>query len=630
MSTPKPSIEARTVCVVGGLLSSLPGKGVTAAGLRAAGSRLVHGSTATVVGVGSVGLFGSGIGHLLEESEHVWAVADMDLVNLEDLHAGVGLEPGDRRLLTRLYLQQGPKFVQQLRGAFALALYDRRLHQLLLAGDHFGQRRLHYTSDGGQTAFASRLEALLAIPGVEKRVDRQAMYDYLNFRFVPAPETAFEGIRRLPPGHLLLVRQGHSETEPFWDMTYSNEASREDRATSNLYRLTHQAVADAVKGLDPKRDGAFLSGGTDSTTVVALMTRIVGEPVNAFSIGFNEQRYDELHYAALAARHFGAAHHTRIVTPDDALAALPRLIEAYDEPFGNNSALGTFFCAQLARECGVTRLLAGDGGDEIFGGNERYRMDRIFGRYGRLPRVLRRGLLEPLLLSLPDRVPHILSRARNYIRRANIPNPRRFYSYEFYVAQNVQDVLHDEFIRDVAADAPWTILEGHFRRVRADAELDRLLYLDLKLTIGDNDLLKVTRTAGLAGVGVRFPLLALPLVEFTGTLPPHFKVRGLEKRYLFRRAFRTLLPPETLAKQKHGFGVPTAEWLKNHRGFRELARDTLLSPRAAQRGYFRAGAIESMFALHATDSTPYYGDILWAILMLELWHRCHVDRAGAV
>jgi asparagine synthase (glutamine-hydrolysing) len=234
------------------------------------------------------------------------------------------------------------------------------------------------------------------------------------------------------------------------------------------------------------------------------------------------------------------------------------------------------------------------------------------------------------LFRLPDEAPSILGRAQRYIRRASIPNPRRFYSYEFHVAQNAAELLDPDFLRRVKADAPWQVLEGHFSRAGASSELNRLMYLDLKLTIGDNDLFKVTRTAELGGVNVRFPFLALPLVEFMGTVPISFKVRGLEKRYLFKRAFRNLLPAETLAKRKHGFGVPTAEWLRSHRGIRDLARDTLLSARTEQRGYFQRGALERLFAQHDRETAPFYGDIIWSVLMLELWHRRHLDAREAV
>jgi asparagine synthase (glutamine-hydrolysing) len=567
---------------------------------------------------------------IVERGEDAWVVADVDIVNFEELKAVVAAYGDCDGVLTRLYAKEGAAFVRRLRGAFGLALWDRRRRTLMLAVDHFGMRRLHYGVSGRWIAFGSRLSALGAEPIQPRRVAPDAVYQYLNFGYIPAPETPFQGIRRLSPAHVLHVRGGDVRIERFWDIEYREARVSEARAASDLYRFTHRAVAESMTDGAAKDTGAFLSGGTDSSTVVGLMTRITGGAVKAFSIGFHEDRYDELEYARLAAAHYGASHHHRVVTAEDALEALPRLVDAYDEPFGNNSALGTFFCAQLAREQGLACLLAGDGGDEIFGGNERYRTDRIFARYGRVPAFVRYPL-ERFLVGLPDGSPGVLGRARRYIRRAKIPNPRRFYSYEFYVAQNASALLHGDFIAAVGQDdAPWSILDRHFDAVNATSELNRLMYLDLKLTIGDNDLLKVTRTAALAGVGVRFPLLALPLVEFTGTLPAALKVRGLEKRYLFKRAFRDLLPAETLAKRKHGFGVPTAEWLRHHRGFRELARETLLSRRALERGYFRQDGLERLLALHDAEVTPFYGDLLWFALMLELWHVRHVDGVGGV
>jgi asparagine synthase (glutamine-hydrolysing) len=572
-----------------------------------------------------VGLFATGQA-CLERSDTVWVAADADLLNLDELRAFSGLGEAKGGLLTRLYELEGPGFLRRLRGAFSIVLWDRRQRSLLLAVDHFGLRRLYYAVGGDGIAFASRIAAVRAAPGQESSIEPAAIFNYLNFGFIPAPRTPYTGIWRLPPGHVLQAQGGCVRLAPFWDMTYGEGRQREDRAAAAVYRLSHQAVQDAFGRDNPKETGAFLSGGTDSSTVVGLMTRLAGEPVHCFSIGFHEDRYDELRYAELAARQFGALHHTRIIKAEDALEALPDLVDAYDEPFGNNSAIGTFLCARMAREHGIRRLLAGDGGDEIFGGNERYRMDRIFARYSRVPAAIRHGLLEPALLHLPAGMPGILGRAQRYVRRANIPNPRRFYSYEFHVAQNAETLLQDDFRRRVSMDAPWQVLEEYFARPRATSELNRLMYLDLKLTLGDNDLFKVTRTAEIAGIAVRFPFLALPLVEFTGSLPGKFKVRGTEKRYLFKQAFRSLLPAEILAKRKHGFGVPTAEWLRSHRGIREVARDTLLDRRTAQRGYFRPGALERLFAEHAAETTPFYGDIIWSLLMLELWHRRHADR----
>lgn len=577
---------------------------------------------------GPVGFFATGGREHLKSEDSMILATDLDLLNLDELRALTGTA-GTRTMLARLYELEGWEGIQRLRGAFAVALWDRRRRELLLAVDRFGIKRLYYAHSAQGLAFASRLAALLAVPGVRQQINANAAYNYLNFEFVPAPYSIYSGIHRLPPGHVLLMKDGEPFLKPYWDLTYAEQPLRVREATTSTYRLVEEAVTRSLQGIKTKEAGAFLSGGTDSSTVLGLMTKTTGERVNAFSIGFKEERYNELSYAELAAHHFGASHYTKIVTPDEALEALPRLVKAFDEPFGNDSALGTFFCAQLARECGITWLLAGDGGDEIFGGNERYRTDRLFARYHRIPAVLRRGLLEPVLLRLPDGGPGLVGRVQRYIRRANLPNPWRFYSYEFFFAQEADWLLSPDFCAAVDLEEPLAIVRAHYDWTQPTSELNRLLYLDLKLTIGDNDLLKVTRTAELAGVGVRFPMLDPPLVEFTATWPVDFKVRGLEMRYLFKHAFQALLPPEILAKRKHGFGVPTSDWLKNHSGFEALARETLLCPRTRQRGYFRPGALEELFRRHATDSTPYYGEILWTVLMFELWHRQHLDGAVA-
>jgi asparagine synthase (glutamine-hydrolysing) len=233
-------------------------------------------------------------------------------------------------------------------------------------------------------------------------------------------------------------------------------------------------------------------------------------------------------------------------------------------------------------------------------------------------------VLEPILAALPDGGAGMLGKAQRYVRRAKLPNPGRFYSYEFFFAQEGRGLLAPSFLSSLDPTGPWSILERHFARVTAGEELNRLMYLDMKLTIGDNDLLKVVRTAEMAGLGVRFPFLDLELVEFTTAWPGRFKVRGLDKRYLFKRAFGDLLPRETLQKRKHGFGVPTSVWLRTHPGFVDLSHDALLGRDSRVRKYFQAGALEGLLRLHAADPTPFYGDIVWMVLMLELWHRYHL------
>jgi asparagine synthase (glutamine-hydrolysing) len=566
-----------------------------------------------------------GAGASAETCGPVVLAADLDVTNVGALlrERGVRTLP---ELIHALHESDGRRFPLRLRGGFALALWYPERRRLVLAADRFGIRRLYYAANEHGLAWSSRVRGALAIGG-DGRIDPDAVYAYLNFGTVPAPQTIYTAVRRLPPGHVLIWENGRVFLERYWDMSYPARATTEALAVTAVRQQTREAVREALVGADLKRTGAFLSGGTDSSTIVGLMKQISDERVNAFSIGFAEERYDELGYAELAARRFEAAHYTHTVTPDDAFAALPDVVAAYDEPFGNNSALPTYLCARLARETGMRLLLAGDGGDEIFGGNERYRREYVLGRYQRIPGVLRRGVIGPIVRILPDGGSTLLGKAQRYVRRASTPNPDRFYSSEFYVSQQRAQLLSAEFLGVIRPDGPLEIARAHYRAAPASTEIDRLLYLDLKITIGDNDLFKVTRTAELAGIEVRFPMLDHPLAELTGGLPAAFKVHAGEKRYIFKRAFADLLPTEILQKVKHGFGLPVSHWLKTHPGFRELARDTLLSAGSRGRGYYAVGALESLFRLHETDATPFYGDILWTLLMLELWHRRHGDRA---
>jgi asparagine synthase (glutamine-hydrolysing) len=571
-------------------------------------------------------LVGVGTGVVWDRSGETALMADLDLTNLDDLQAMTdGAVPA--RCLLRLHAQHGTDFVRRLRGAFALAVWNATRRRLVLAADRFGFRRIYYAVTNDGVAFGSRARSPLALPNCPEAFEPDAIYAYLNFGTIPAPQSIYRAVRRLPPGQMLIWEDGHATLHEYWEVTYRERPLGRSAAGRAIYRQTEEAVRESLSGLEPKHTGAFLSGGTDSSTVVGLMSRLTGERVHAFSIGFQEARYNELDYAELAARHFDAAHYTRIVTADEALRCLPDLVAAYDEPFGNNSALPTYLCARLARETGVRVLLAGDGGDEIFGGNERYARDRVLARYHLIPAWLRRVVVEPMVSGFPAEALGLRGKARRYVERACLPNPDRFYSTEFYVSQNRLRLLHPDFQAATTPDWSLQVARRHFEAASATAELNRLLHVDLKITLADNDIFKVVRTAEAAGVAVRFPMLDHPLVELMAGLPTSYKVRGTEKRYAFKQAFRDLLPRQILAKVKHGFGLPTSDWLKRHRGFRELGRDLLLPARARERGYFAPGAVEELFRLHEADHTPFYGDILWTLLMLELWHRRHGETS---
>ena len=334
-------------------------------------------------------------------------------------------------------------------------------------------------------------------------------------------------------------------------------------------------------------------------------------------------------YARIVSGKFGTEHHEYLVRAQDCLEVLPGMIRHFDEPFGNSSAIPTYFCARLASQNGVSVLLAGDGGDELFGGNSRYRDEIIFELYQAVPRTLRKAFIEPVLRYLPLRQ-ELFVKARKYVSRSNLPNPQRYYSYNLLGAFSPAEVFESDFLASLENYSVLDIPSAYYRQAPAHNHLNRLLYLDVKITLGDNDLCKVTRMSEMAGIKARFPLLDLPVAEFSGTIPASLKVKKLENRYLFKQAFRNLLPAEVIQKTKHGFGIPVAHWLKSDPRLRELSRDVLLGRRTFERGYVRRTFVERLFRSNESEETSYYGDMLWSLLTLELWHRQFVDQTAQV
>jgi asparagine synthase (glutamine-hydrolysing) len=529
-------------------------------------------------------------------------------------------------LIAKLYERFGAAFIEKLRGIFSLVVWDRLETRMVAAIDGFGVKRLTYYEDDHTILVASQINALARTGKVGSTVNPRSLATYVNFGVILAPETILAGVHRIEPGTMLVADKRKTRVEKYWDMRYGAGTTTDCRSLSHqLERTMADSVAAHCKDDSFGSLGAFLSGGTDSSTVVGLMSRMHRGPVNAFSIGFEDESFNELDYARTAAREFQAKHYTYLVSPADCFEALPGMVRAFDEPFGNSSAIPTYFCARLAAQEGVTTLLAGDGGDELFGGNERYLTDKMFGLYQRVPHFLRGRLIEPGLAWIPLQN-GLVGKARKYIRRSNLPSPQRFFSYDFLCSHALEEVFEPAFQESLESYSILEIPCGHYARVPAAAHLDRLMYIDVKITLGDSDLPKVTCMSELAGVQTRFPYLDRPVAEFSGRVPDRLKLNGFEKRYLFKQAFRGLLPAEIIRKKKHGFGIPVSRWLKSYPPLRELARDILLSKCAFERGYFRRSFIDKLFHVFENDESTYYGDTLWSFLVLELWHREVVDR----
>jgi asparagine synthase (glutamine-hydrolysing) len=470
---------------------------------------------------------------------------------------------------------------------------------------------------------ATSLRALLPLLPKAPRIDPAAVHEYLQYSCIPAPRTIYEGVFRLPPG-CRLERRRETTITPYWDMSYREAGKQsEDAWAESVLGSVRSAVSLNLTGIDDtQKAGCFLSGGTDSSSIAALIGESTGCPPNTFSIGFDDPRYNEIHYARIAAKRVKARHHEYFVTPGDILNLVHRAAKAYDEPFGNSSIIPTYFCARLAADHGISHLLAGDGGDELFGGNSRYVSDQVFQRYARIPAWMRRRIIEPMIAVAPPKTRFKRS-AASYVRRSSIPAPQRYFSYSLVSSFAPEKLFTGDFLRFASENDSLAPACRHWSAADADDDLNRWLYLDLKIIITDNDLRKVTTMSRLAGVQPRYPLLEPTLAELTGSIPTALKVRGSQLRYLFKRAMRDVLPPEIIKKSKHGFGLPFSVWVGEIKPLRDLAFDVLGSAQCRQRGYFRPGILEWLWSQYQNVHRPYYGDLLWVFMMLELWHMNH-------
>jgi asparagine synthase (glutamine-hydrolysing) len=511
------------------------------------------------------------------------------------------------------FARHGAQAPARVEGGFSvgLVLPDG---QVWLAVDRFAEETICWAGDAQTLRFAERADALA--PRGQDAIDPQALHDYLYFHCIPAPRTVFRGVQRLEPGHCLHADGQQVRITPFWTPRFAPAAqSSFDTAKADFRRLLRDAVA---RTLEPAGKAAcFLSGGTDSSTVAGMIREASGRAAATYSIGFEAQGYDEMAFARIAARHFGTEHHEYYVTPADLVAGIGMVARHYDQPFGNSSALPAYYCAKVARDDGVTRLLAGDGGDELFGGNARYAKQRVFGWYQHVPGPLRGALLEPLLLHTPlGRLP-LLKKGASYAEQARVPMPERLQQYNLLLRLGPREVLTPGFRARVDESAPLAHQKRIWGLAQAEGELNRTLAYDWRYTLADSDLPKVRGTTQLAGVGVAFPMLDDALLAFSQQLPDDYKLKGLKLRWFFKEALRGFLPDEILVKKKQGFGLPFGVWATQHAGLRALAEDSLRS--LATRDIVQPAFIDALLKTHLPAHPGYYGEMVWILMMLEQW-----------
>jgi asparagine synthase (glutamine-hydrolysing) len=528
---------------------------------------------------------------------------------------------GDTETIAHLYEEEGPDFVKSLTGMFGLALWDARREELFVARDRIGKKPLFYAERGGTISFASELWALLADREISREVDPAAIDRFFTYTYVPSPFSAFRAVRKLPPASLLRWRAGVTRIEPYWkaDFTAKLEVGSDEEAGELVRDAVREAVRRRMVADVPL--GAFLSGGVDSTAVVAAMAELSSAPVKTFSIGFESTAFDELPYARDVAERFGTEHHELVVRPD-AVELLPKLARHYGEPFADHSAIPSFYLAEMTRRH-VTVALTGDGGDEVFGGYGRYAHGAILERFDAVPAGLRGGVAA---LAARVRADGDLNSRRNRLRRAAAllplaPQDRYVRAMSRFGLDLRDSVYTPEFRAALEGSAAETIAEPWESSTARDP-IDRMLDVDQQTYLPGDLLTKMDIATMAYGLEARSPLLDQELVALGAALPSRFKVRGREKKIALRAALRGVVPDEHIDRTKQGFQVPMAEWFRTD--LRELARETLLGGAAEGRGYLRQDVVAGLLQRHL-DRAEDNSSLLWSMLSFELWQEQVVE-----
>jgi asparagine synthase (glutamine-hydrolysing) len=566
---------------------------------------------------------------IANEDGSVWIAYNGEIYNHESLRRE--LERAGHRYRTKsntetlvhAYEEWGTAFVRRLEGMFAFALWDLPRRRLFVARDHVGIKPLYWTrAAGGAFVCASEIKALFAFPGVERRVDPDAVVQHLTLRYAAAPRTLFAGIHKLPPGHSLTVERGEPRLERWWTPRYEpKQALGEGDALAEVESRLTASVKSHLMSEVPL--GALLSGGVDSSLVVALMSRLLDRPVQTFSVGFDApgDSFNELPHARRVAEHLRTEHREILVTATDLARELPTLVWHQDEPLSEPAAIPTCMVSRLARET-VTVVLTGEGGDELFAGYPKYAVEPWARRLASLPVALR----EALLGGLVDRLPFAFRRLQVVARSARFRDePERLAAwFAGFVGRERDALMADPLAAHARAGVE------PFRRALAESTargaLDRMLDVDVRLWLSDDLLIKMDKMSMAASVEARVPLLDLPLVEWAMRLGDEHKVKGLEGKVLLKRLARRLLPAEVVDRPKVGFSVPLSPWFRGE--LKPLLHDTLLDRRCLERGWYEPAALRATVDDHLSGRRDRARE-LWTLLTLELWHRAWIDGDGA-
>jgi len=586
------------------------------------------------VGLGSVRLSIIDLegGHmpLANEDQSIWIVYNGEVYNFPELRqrlqaAGHQFATrSDTEVLVHLYEEKGETFARELNGMFAFAIWDERRQKLLLGRDQLGIKPLFYAELPDRLLFGSEIKAILQ-DGIARELDRIALHDYLSLNYVPGPRTLFKNIRKLPPGHILTlnVPSGRPEIKPFWQYPAEAEANGRNGVPENpetaLLDVLRQSVHDTMISDVPV--GAFLSGGIDSSLVVALMSEVTDQPVQTFSVGFEERSYSELPYAKIIAERYRTDHHELVLQPDvrDLIFAM---VDYFDEPFADNSAVAVYAVSRLAA-ADVKVVLSGDGGDELFGGYYTYQADKLAKIYRQLPAILGERLIPGLVQTLPTSFDKasLDFKLKRFVSGASQSPLAAHYAWKAYLSEDMKAELYAKNGQSAPIRPTVEVLQAHYDAYPARDWLNRLLHVDCKVQLVDDMLTKVDRMSMAHSLEVRVPLLDQRLLQFAARLPARYKVRGLKLKHILKQVAKQVLPEEIINRPKAGFTIPIARWLAQD--LRELVDEALSPQRLQAQGIFAPQKVQAMLEAHRQGKRD-YSRSLFTLLVFSLWHQKHL------
>lgn len=556
------------------------------------------------------------------EDESIWIVFNGEIYNYRELRnelkkAGhVFRTESDTECIVHGYEEWGEAVLQKLNGMFGFALWDARRSRLLMARDRLGIKPLYYYQDEEKLVFGSEIKAILQCPNVHRNIDFQALNNFLTFEYIPAPRSIFKEIRKLEPGHRLIWQNGSVKIDPYWQLQPTVQAQTFEEASERLNELVNDAVRLRLVSDVPL--GAFLSGGIDSSILVAQMAGLMDRPVKTFSIGFKESSYNELKYARAVAEKYNTEHHEFTIEAK-ALELTEKLIGHLDEPFGDFSIFPTFLVSKMARDY-VTVALSGDGGDELFAGYDTYRAHRFDRRYYHLlPKLVKHGMIEPFARSLTptEKKKGFINSFKRFIQGTELPKSLLHARWMVFLSEAERMKLFSgDAAAEIAENDPYDFILAHGNVVQGLDDVVRSGYIDVQTYLVDNILVKVDRMSMATSLEARVPYLDHRIVEFAFTLPPHLKMDGFKTKVLMKKAFWNLLPEAVQNRDKQGFSIPIKNWIRGE--LKPMMLDLLDENRIRQQGIFDADFLQTLVKSHL-DGVDNHSHKLWALMVFQQW-----------